>query len=234
MPRTLGAIAIRALVILAFAASLMGTSNFSCGGGPTVRIRASPYVEGVDQSCDTAPGGMPRPGCDVDDWSLYECPAPDPDSAFCGICTETSLCAYCETVYTCPADPCGDSCGRPRDAGSCPSDAPVGCGNGYCCPRSHPICCPGGGWCGTSSAACAMPSEDTGGGAFDCSPGNPQVSCTAACSGRACSVSSCGGPSGSGCSFYRASDGTLFRPSCSTGDCLTNAANAALRYCGCI
>lgn len=88
---------------------------------------------------------------------------------------------------------------RPREGGSCPSNAPLLCDNVYCCPQDYPYCCPGQA-CGAESTC--------GGGGGGCDPG--EASCDDGC----CPVGSvCGTPGTGTCCpestpYHCASQGT--------------------------
>jgi hypothetical protein len=112
----------------------------------------------------------------------------------------------------------------------CPAGFNFACGDGSCDSNSF---CHGAGLYGANN-----PSGGTGGsgsGNFDCSASNPQVTCTTLGTCKSCTLFTCGGPNGSACAFYKASDGQLFGNTCNASlSCEMSAATAAQQHCGCI
>jgi hypothetical protein len=191
-----------------------------------------PRFCGNNRCCDAA-----HPNCCGDSCC-------DPQHPFCcgdGQCCDAAH-PFCCGGGVCAATQaqCPNNCPRGYTMASgvngatqcCPAGFNFACGDGSCDSNSF---CHGAGPLGAATPTGGGTGGSGGGGPFVCSASNPQVQCSdiGACS--KCSVSSCGGPNGSACAFYKASDGSVFGNTCNADQsCTMSAATAALQHCGCI
>lgn len=212
---------------------MCATSLAACKG--KVCPATSPVECGSRGCCDEAHPNCCANGC---------CDAAHP------YCCGNGQCCDAAHPFCCPDGRCATSsagCGNVCPAGF-QLVSGVGLGATRCCPVGYDYPC-GDGSCGLTPNCHGAGLFDTtppptsstgggtgsgGGGTFQCSPSNPQVTCESLSSCRTCTISSCGGPNGSGCAFYKTSDGQTFGTTCKTQSCLMDASNQALRHCGCI
>jgi hypothetical protein len=201
--------------------------------GSTTTAKEKEYPIGIDQSCDTAPNGVPQPGCGPvnspgsTDPSSYSCSAAKAGFGFCGRCPTArpgEECGYCPNGTQCPADPCSHVC--PRDTRACPAGYPIDCGDSNCCPNHHASCC-GDGLCGSSSDACEQveesSSEEPGpSGGLHCSRAN-------ACGSAVLEFCI---HSGTSQCYYQVNGQRISCPDCqNVQGCAQQAANALMQYC---
>ena len=222
----------------------LGSINIRSGCNGDKSTGSSVYV-------DTPNGAGGLPGNDTASCGgPGQCSCTSAGYGFCGVCPThpSNMCTYCPAGSYCPADPCSPLCPS-MSLASCPAGYPVNCGNGECCSEEFPVCCYDG-ICATDELGCGHDDGDSGGGSYDCSVSNPQVTCSQLGNGTCGSctnVKLCAGPAGSVCGFYRLSDSTVFGadcgpkngcpgPSCSVSGwqaCTTTAFNELRAHCGC-
>jgi hypothetical protein len=212
--RRIALIAFGSLVLLA----LVGFG--SCGGGKE-------WAYSQDINDEPIPGGSGGGSTACGGPGQCSCSGGNGYDVFCG--ESGNYCEWCPTGAYCGGS---TGCYYPQQASACPSGYDVNCGDGVCCPSDYPVCCSNKAYCGESEGACANAGNDGSGtgGDFNCSESNPDVQCQSVTTCGSCQILICGGPSGSGCAFYKTSSGHVY--SCDSSSCQT-AANEALRECGC-